>query len=134
MLSITVDLNKKILLFHLKKKKTIYLTKVLTNFVRIDLECKHASIVNKKVSSFGRAVMEILNFFSMKWLLHHLVYCFFAICEKVKFSCRGQQWYLAKVLTNLVRMDLEWKHVSIIDTKNEPLWSSRTGDIQFVLG
>ncbi len=57
-------------------------------FMNIKLE--HASVIDKKISSFARAVMKIINFLSAKWLLRHSVYCFFPICEKVKFFCWGQ--------------------------------------------
>ena len=49
MLSITIGLNKKILLFTNRKKQYSYLTKLLTNLIRMDLECEHASINCKKI-------------------------------------------------------------------------------------
>ncbi len=43
--------------------ETIYVTKVFTTLVRMDLECEHVSSLGKKMSPIGRAVMEIFNFF-----------------------------------------------------------------------
>ncbi len=38
--------------------------------------------------------------------------------------------YLTKVFTNLIRMDLECEHASILSKKIEPVWSSRNGHFQ----
>ncbi len=40
----------------------------------MDLECEHASILGKKMSPFGRAVMEIFKFFFVELLTVHPIY------------------------------------------------------------
>jgi hypothetical protein len=40
----------------------------------MNLECEHASILGKKMSPFGRAVMEIFSFFSVSLLMAHPEY------------------------------------------------------------
>ena len=55
----------------------------LSNLVRMDLKCEHASIIGKKIAPFARAVVEIFNFFSAATLSDRPV----VIPERVKFFC-----------------------------------------------
>jgi hypothetical protein len=60
----------------------MYLAKLFTNLVRMDLECEHGSICGKKISSFARAVKKIFNFFfSVNRLLGHPVYVRLRLCD-----------------------------------------------------
>jgi hypothetical protein len=53
----------------MQKTTCIYLSRrneytvALSNVLRMDLKCGHASIIGKKISSFTPAIMEIFNFF-----------------------------------------------------------------------
>jgi len=63
LLRITIDLNKENFTFSQIEKETVYLTEGLSRHVFMDMKLEHASIIGKKISSFARAVMEILNFY-----------------------------------------------------------------------
>ncbi len=62
MLSIAIDLNKKNVIFSNIERKTTYLTERLSRLVFMDMKLEHASIVSRKISSFGLAVIEIFKF------------------------------------------------------------------------
>jgi hypothetical protein len=51
----------------------------------MDLECEHASNLGNKMSSIGRAVMEIFNFLFDEVAFAPSCILFFPTCEKVKF-------------------------------------------------
>ncbi len=48
----------------------------------LNMKLRHASIIDKKISSFARAVMEILNFFFGAWLLAHPVFVLNTILDE----------------------------------------------------
>ena len=71
-------------------KKTMHLTKLLTNLACMYLECGHTSILGKKISWFALAVMEIVNLLFNKVPFALSCILFFPNYEIVKFSCSSQ--------------------------------------------
>ncbi len=51
----------------------------------MNVKLEHAFIIDKKISSFARAVVEIFKFFFNEVTFAPLCILFFPICEKVKF-------------------------------------------------
>jgi hypothetical protein len=74
LLSIAIDLNKNNVIFLNIKRKTIYLTEDLSRLVFMDMKLEHASIIDKRISSFALAVMEIFKFILVNWLLGYPEY------------------------------------------------------------
>jgi hypothetical protein len=48
--------------FQIKKRKTIYLTEDLSGLVFTNIKLEHASIIDKRISSFAQALVVIFIF------------------------------------------------------------------------
>ncbi len=118
--------------FQIKKRKTIYLTEDLSGLVFTNIKLEHASIIDKRISSFAQALVVIFIFRSGAWLLDHPVYIFSFLdqfCFDTSFD-RKRMLYIGRRPTVWMKMFIEWARQQvrwnpIIHTRHEYILKER---------
>jgi len=101
----------------------------------MNLECEHASTLGKKMSWFGRAVIEIFNFFSVSLLMVHPVLTYWETFGKNNGQSVHFMFPMICYLDNRKDFMCSWIHNDINDLffrhQNKSNMTNRRNKCQF---